>query len=85
MILHNILVHFVEQSNEIVAHEALIERTRCCSSVAAKVMFNYLFIGEQVECWDWDSNGKHDLVGGFDTTLGELIRDGPGKQVGSNI
>lgn len=28
----------------------------------------------QVRCYDWDSDGSHDLIGEFHTTLGELSR-----------
>ena len=33
-------------------------------------MFN--IINFKVECFDWNSNGSHDLIGEFFTTLAEL-------------
>ena len=30
----------------------------------------------QVRCYDWDSDGSHDLIGEFYTTLGELTHAG---------
>jgi hypothetical protein len=32
----------------------------------------------KVECYDWDKDGGHDLIGVFSTTLKELQR-GPGE------
>ncbi|XP_063694395.1 copine-3-like isoform X2 [Bolinopsis microptera] len=34
----------------------------------------------KVECYDWDSDGSHDLIGQFFTTLAELEQTNPGKQ-----
>ena len=33
----------------------------------------------QVECYDWNSNGSHDLIGEFTTTLAELEQTSAGK------
>lgn len=30
------------------------------------------FFPLQVTCYDWDSDGSHDLIGHFTTTLGEI-------------
>ena len=29
--------------------------------------------GSQVTCYDWDSDGSHDLIGIFTTSLGQLM------------
>lgn len=34
--------------------------------------------------WDWDSNGKHDFIGEFQTTFKELRTEQESKQVRMN-
>lgn len=35
----------------------------------------------QCTVWDWDSNGKHDFIGEFQTTFKEMRAEQEGKQV----
>lgn len=35
----------------------------------------------QCTVWDWDSNGKHDFIGEFQTTFKEVRAEQEGKQV----
>uniref|UniRef100_A0A8C5HPH3 Copine-4 n=1 Tax=Gouania willdenowi TaxID=441366 RepID=A0A8C5HPH3_GOUWI len=51
-----------------------------------KVSLNTLCSGDherELKCtvWDWDSNGKHDFIGEFQTTFKELRVEQEGKQV----
>lgn len=38
----------------------------------------------QCTVWDWDSNGKHDFIGEFQTTFKEVRTEQDGKQVRKN-
>jgi len=38
----------------------------------------------QFDVYDWDSDGSHDLIGGFTVTLQQLEAS-PGKEVGCSI
>ena len=40
---------------------------------------NVLFL--QLDVYDWDSDGSHDLIGGFTTTVDELAAAQHGKEV----
>ena len=35
----------------------------------------------QFDVYDWDSDGSHDLIGGFSTTVDELAASQHGKEV----
>ena len=35
--------------------------------------------------YDWDSDGSHDMIGGFTTTVDELAASQHGKEVGDLI
>ena len=35
--------------------------------------------------YDWDSDGSHDMIGGFTTTVEELAASQHGKEVGAMI
>ena len=39
----------------------------------------------QLDVYDWDSDGSHDLIGGFTTTVDELAASQHGKEVGKNF
>ena len=41
-----------------------------------------LFMYLQLDVYDWDSDGSHDLIGGFTTTVDELAASQHGKEVG---
>uniref|UniRef100_A0A670Z5L4 C2 domain-containing protein n=1 Tax=Pseudonaja textilis TaxID=8673 RepID=A0A670Z5L4_PSETE len=54
---------------------------------AFKVSVNSLCSGDQdrrLKCivWDWDSNGKHDFIGEFNSTFKEMRGAMEGRQVG---
>lgn len=38
----------------------------------------------QCTVWDWDSNGKHDFIGEFQTTFKEVRAEQEGKQVSTD-
>ena len=37
----------------------------------------------QLDVYDWDSDGSHDMIGGFTTTVEELAASQHGKEVGA--
>ncbi|KAM9776676.1 copine-4 isoform X4 [Syngnathus typhle] len=71
--------------------ESLVHRTETVMNNLSpvwksfKVSFNTLCSGDQereLKCtvWDWDSNGKHDFIGEFQTTFKEMRAEQEGKQ-----
>ncbi|KAK7898672.1 hypothetical protein WMY93_019525 [Mugilogobius chulae] len=72
--------------------ESLVHRTETVMNNLSpvwksfKVSLNTLCSGDQeraLKCtvWDWDSNGKHDFIGEFQTTFKELRAEQEGKQI----
>ena len=46
--------------------------TRLHARMSNHLKFCATFCSLQVTCYDWDSDGSHDLIGHFTTTLGEI-------------
>uniref|UniRef100_A0A8C6SST7 Copine IVb n=1 Tax=Neogobius melanostomus TaxID=47308 RepID=A0A8C6SST7_9GOBI len=72
--------------------ESLVHRTETVMNNLSpvwksfKVSLNTLCSGDHeraLKCtvWDWDSNGKHDFIGEFQTTFKELRAEQDGKQI----
>ncbi|KAI3358526.1 hypothetical protein L3Q82_014937, partial [Scortum barcoo] len=72
--------------------ESLVHRTETVMNNLSpvwksfKVSLNTLCSGDhdrELKCtvWDWDSNGKHDFIGEFQTTFKELRAEQEGKQI----
>uniref|UniRef100_A0A4W6FTA9 Copine IVb n=1 Tax=Lates calcarifer TaxID=8187 RepID=A0A4W6FTA9_LATCA len=72
--------------------ESLVHRTETVMNNLSpvwksfKVSLNTLCSGDhdrELKCtvWDWDSNGKHDFIGEFQTTFKEMRAEQEGKQI----
>uniref|UniRef100_A0A7N6A604 C2 domain-containing protein n=1 Tax=Anabas testudineus TaxID=64144 RepID=A0A7N6A604_ANATE len=72
--------------------ESLVHRTETVMNNLSpvwksfKVSLNTLCSGDhdrELKCtvWDWDSNGKHDFIGEFQTTFKEMRTEQEGKQI----
>uniref|UniRef100_A0A3Q3XCW2 C2 domain-containing protein n=1 Tax=Mola mola TaxID=94237 RepID=A0A3Q3XCW2_MOLML len=58
--------------------ESLVHRTEVTTCTITHSEMCYLLLGS---FWDWDSNGKHDFIGEFQTTFKEVRTEQEGKQI----
>ena len=47
------------------------------------ILFSIVFF--KILCYDWDSDGSHDFIGGFTTNLREMCSAQPSREVQNKV